>query len=195
MLRERGLGKPDRLRERTHIGFAPQTPDSIEQCYRTRPAAGAGLHLMREAGDGETIRRKLFQVAQLLHVAIRNFAAGLVTLPDDRGIVRLLPALARVEERRVPAPGVDASNPHAARGEIERRLAPHAAARGEIFVGAHATRRARVDQHDVEGFQLMADALEFGLDLGRGGHVAVGQAAELRAFLAAKAKGSPDTNR
>ena len=82
-------------------------------------------------GKHETVKPsagKLFQIAQLFHVAVGNFAAGIVALPDDRRIVRLHPALAGMRERRIPAPGVDAADPHAARGQIQRRLAPHAAA-------------------------------------------------------------------
>src|SRR5262249_5578516 len=66
------------------------------------------------------------------HVAIGNLAAGLVSLPDDPGIARLHPALAHVDKRRIPAPGVDAGDAYAARGQIERRLAADAAAGGGV---------------------------------------------------------------
>ena len=145
----------------------------IEQRHRAGPAGGAGFDLVREAGDGEAMRGKLFEILQLLHVAVGNLAAGFVAFPDDRRVVGLEPALAGVHERRVPAPGVDAGDAHAARGEIKRGFAAHADAGGEILVAADALGRARVDQHDVERFELVADALELGLDLRRRHHMAV----------------------
>jgi hypothetical protein len=93
---------------------------SIEQRHGARPAAGRGFDLGREASDNEAIGRQLIEVAQLLHVAIGNLPAGFVAFPDDRGIVRRFPALARVHEGRVPAPGVDAADAHTARRKIER---------------------------------------------------------------------------
>src|SRR5689334_16470181 len=144
---------------------------SIEQRNGAGPAGRAAFHFVGEASDGEAMRRKLFEIAQLFHMTIRNLATGFVTLPDDRGVVGFQPTLADMRKRRVPAPGVDAGDAHAARRQIKRRLAPHAAAGGEIFVTADAARSPRIDQNDVERFQLMADALEFGFDLGGGDHM------------------------
>src|SRR3954447_2457368 len=107
--------------------------------------------------------RELFEIAQLLHVTVRNLAAGFVALPDDRWIPRLEPSLARMRKRSVPSPCVDAGHAHAARGEIERGFAPHAAACGQILVGADATAGPGVDKHDVVRFELVANALELGL--------------------------------
>ena len=58
--------------------------------------------------------RQRFQVLQLLDLAVGVLDAGIVPLPDERGVARLLPALRRVFERRVPGPRVGAANAHAA---------------------------------------------------------------------------------
>src|SRR5262245_59467049 len=106
-------------------------------------------------------------------MAIGNLPPGLVAFPDDLRVVLLEPAFARVVEWRVPTPGVDTGNAHAARGEIKRRFAAHAATGSEIFVSARTTCGAGVHQHDVEGFQRVADALELRLHFSCGHHMAV----------------------
>src|SRR5215471_20030247 len=83
---------------------------SVEQRDRAGPAGRSALDLVREARDREPVGRQLLEIAQLLHVAVRDLPPSLVPFPDDRGIARLEPALARVHERRVPAPGVDAGD-------------------------------------------------------------------------------------
>src|SRR5216683_1261527 len=45
------------------------------------------------------------------------------------------------------------------RGEIERRLAAHAAAGGEILLGADTAAGPGIDQHDIERLQLVTDEL------------------------------------
>src|ERR1700733_11212921 len=75
-------------------------PDKlIEQRHRPRPAGRAGFHLVGEAGHGEAVVGQLFQIAQFLHMAVRNLAPGLVPLPNYGRIARLQPALARVLTR------------------------------------------------------------------------------------------------
>src|SRR5271169_3383957 len=97
------------------VDAGSMAPDKlIEQRRRPRPAGRTGFHLVGKAGHGETVVGELFEIAQFLHVAIRNLASGLVALPDDQRIVRLQPALARMRERHVPAPGIDAGDAHAA---------------------------------------------------------------------------------
>src|SRR5262249_7870263 len=57
--------------------------ESIKQCHGPRPAARTAFHLVRETSDHETMGGKLFEIAQLLHMAIRNLTAGFVAFPDD----------------------------------------------------------------------------------------------------------------
>src|SRR6516225_12412792 len=94
-----------------------------------------------------------------------NLAPGFVSLPNNRRIAGLQPPFAGVHEGRVPAPGINSGDTHAARSEIERCLSSHSTPRREIFVGADAAARPGVDQHDIEWLQLVSDALEFRLDL------------------------------
>src|SRR4051812_4940511 len=140
---------------------------SVEQRHRPRPPSGRTLNLGGEARDDESMRRKLLQIAELLHVTVRDFAPGLVTFPDDGGVVCLLPALARMHKRRVPSPTVDAGNANAARGEVERRLTSHAATGREILVGADAGAGTRIHQYNVEWLEFVPDAREFRLHLRR----------------------------
>src|SRR5262245_5896120 len=83
-VRFRGENGHDFLQCRTTSGTGVySTSPLIEQRYGARPASGAAFDLVGKAGDREAVRRKLFQVTQLLHVAIGNLATGLVTLPDN----------------------------------------------------------------------------------------------------------------
>ena len=141
--------------------------DSIKQRHGAGPTGRTAFHFVREAGDDEALVRKPFQIAQLLHMAIGNLATGLVAFPDDRWVMRFEPALAGMHEGRVPAPGIDAGDAHAARGQIKRGVAAHAAAGSEVLIAADAARSAGVDENDVERLELMADAFEFGLDARR----------------------------
>src|SRR5215470_13825286 len=68
--------------------------DLIKQRHRPRPARRALFHLVGKTGDEKAMVGKLFQIAQLFHMAIRDFAAGLVAFPDDRWVVCLKPVLA-----------------------------------------------------------------------------------------------------
>jgi hypothetical protein len=70
---------------------------------------------------------KLLQVAELLHVAIGNFATSLVPFPNDRRIASFQPALSCVYERRVPTPRVDAAV-LATRGAVVIAMRPTRAA-------------------------------------------------------------------
>src|SRR5215471_12207774 len=74
--------------------------------------------------------------------------------------MRLQPLFAHVHERYVPAPGVDAADADAARGEVESRFAAHATTGGQIFVAADTTSGACVDQYNVERLQLVTDAFK-----------------------------------
>src|SRR5260370_11334343 len=102
------------MRFRCMVPSLALTVSSIKQRDSAGPARRAAFNLVRETGDDEAMIRKLLQIAQLLHMAIRNFAAGFVALPDDRWVMRLQPPLTDMNKRRVPAPGVDACDAHAA---------------------------------------------------------------------------------
>jgi 4-carboxymuconolactone decarboxylase len=57
--------------------------DPIEDRHRARPAGRGAADLVREAADGEAVRRQGLQVVQLLEVAVADVAAGLVAFPDQ----------------------------------------------------------------------------------------------------------------
>ena len=145
---------------------------------RVQPADAAWIFTGKQLID-ETLRRQLFEIVQLLDVAIADLAAGAVTLPDQAGVVGLGVFHLGVHERRVPAPAVDAGDAHAALQKIERRLAPHAAAARNIIGLAEGRSGAGVDHDDVERRQRMPDALELGLDVLGGRDVAVGKMPEV----------------
>src|SRR5690606_32270263 len=107
------------------------------------------LDLEREAGDHVAGRGQPVELSQLLDVAIADLHAGAVAFPDQRGIPGLGIAARGVDEGRVPAPRVGAGDAHAAAGEVERRLAAHAAAGGEVVVLAVFRAGRGVDDDDV----------------------------------------------
>jgi len=55
------------------------------------------------------MRGKLFEIVQLLEVAITDLAARLMTLPDQGRIVGFGIFLRGMDERRVPGPAMGAS--------------------------------------------------------------------------------------
>src|SRR5215471_8918984 len=63
--------------------------DSIKQRHGAGPAGRAAFHFVREAGDDKAVIGTLFQIAQFLHMAIGNLAAGFVAFPDDRRVMGL----------------------------------------------------------------------------------------------------------
>src|SRR5690349_21829397 len=113
----------------------------IEQRDRAGPAGRRAIGLVSKARDRQIFRLELVEIAQLLPVAVGNLAARLVSLPYDRGFARLEPALTGVHEGGIPAPRVDAGDPDPTRGQVERRLPPHAASGREVFVRADAAPR------------------------------------------------------
>src|SRR5271166_83312 len=171
-------------REARYCGIYSSTattsrPSVLDDRHRPRPAGGGALDLGREARDHESGRRQRLEIVQLLDVAVADAPAGLVALPDDRGVARFGVALGGVDKRRVPAPRVGAGHPHALAQKVEGRLGPHAAAGRDIVRAAVFRPGARVDDDDVERRQLVPDALELGLDVGGGRDIAVGEMAEV----------------
>src|SRR5215213_7398880 len=92
----------------------------VENSYCARPTRRSLFYLHRKAGNLEPRRRQYFQVVQLLDVTIANLATRLVTFPDQLGILGFGVLLGRVDERRIPRPGIRAGDAHATRGEVER---------------------------------------------------------------------------
>src|SRR5574337_1015017 len=73
---------------------------------RPRPARRGALDFHRKTCDHEAGGGQRFEVVKLLDVAVTDVAAGLVALPDNRGVVGLRVALGGMDEGRVPAPSV-----------------------------------------------------------------------------------------
>src|ERR1700675_4595442 len=107
-----------------------EAASAVQNRDRPGPARGCALDLDRETRHGESGRGQLLEIVQLFDVAIADVAARLVAFPDQAGILGFGVFLRGIDERRVPAPAVDAGQPHAALQEIHRRLITHAAAGG-----------------------------------------------------------------
>ena len=58
--------------------------------------------------------------------------------------------------------------------QIEGRLAPHAAARGDVMVGPVGGGGAGVGDDDIQRLQVVADALQFGFHVFGGDHILMG---------------------
>src|SRR5262249_43857782 len=81
----------------------------------------------------------------------------------------------RVNERRVPAPPVGSSHSYATFQQVQRRLASHAAAPGDIIGAAVGGTSACVHNDNLERRKRVADALEFGFNIFGGCDIAVGE--------------------
>src|SRR2546425_2714869 len=154
-------------------------PSTVDDGDRAGPAGGGAADLHRETGDREAVAGQRLEVVQLLEVAVADLAPGLVPLPDQRGVAGLLEFRLRMNERRVPRPGVGARHAHAALEQVQRRLPAHARARRHVVGLAVGRARARVDDDDVERTQRVADALQLRLHVLRRHHVAVGPGTEV----------------
>src|SRR5882757_11063431 len=87
---------------------------SVKDRHRAGPACRGTLDLHRKTRHHEAGRRQLLEIMQLFDMAIADVAAGLVAFPNHAGIPGLGIFLRGVDERRVPAPAVDAGQPDAA---------------------------------------------------------------------------------
>src|ERR1700732_3073979 len=87
---------------------------AVEHGDRPGPARRSALDLDRKTRHGETGRRQKLQIVQLFDVAVADVASGLVALPDQAGIAGLGELFRGIDERRIPAPAVDAGQPNAA---------------------------------------------------------------------------------
>src|SRR5215213_7385311 len=87
----------------------PNDPkSSVDDRHRPRPAGGGPFDLDRKTRNHETGRGQLLKIVQLFDVAVTDMTAGLVALPNQAGIASLGVFLCGVDERRVPAPAIDA---------------------------------------------------------------------------------------
>src|ERR1700676_76648 len=120
-------------------------------------------------------------------MAVPDMAPGLVAFPDDRGVLGFRITSSGMDERRVPAPGVGPRHPDALPQEVERRFRSHAAAGGEVVRLPEFGARAGVDDDDIERFERMADALEFGVDVGGRDDIAIRKRAEVELHAALEA--------
>src|ERR1700677_1569279 len=100
----------------------------IDDRHRPRPTCRGALDLGWEARDGEAGRWQRLEVVQFLDMAIADVTAGLMTFPDERGVVRLAVALRRMDEGRVPAPAVRSSHPNALSQKMQGSLGAYSAA-------------------------------------------------------------------
>jgi hypothetical protein len=87
---------------------------AVDDRNRSGPARGCALDLDRKAGNGESGWRQKLKIVQLLQVAITDMASRLVSFPDQAGVLCLGVFLGRVNERRIPAPAIDAGQADAA---------------------------------------------------------------------------------
>src|SRR5580698_4833158 len=90
----------------------------IEQRDAAGPAGRGSLDLHREAADLETERRQLVEIGELLHVAITDLAAGLVSFPDEACVAGFREPFAGERKRCVPAPAVGAGHTHTLSGQV-----------------------------------------------------------------------------
>jgi len=112
-------------------------------------------------------------------MAVADLAAGLVPFPDQAGVVGGEISFLGMDERRVPAPAVDAGDADATLEQVQGSLAAHAATLGDVIGAAISRAGTGVQQDDVEGRQRVPDARELGFDVARGRDVAVGEMAEV----------------
>jgi hypothetical protein len=152
---------------------------AVDDRDRPRPSRRGALDLHRKAGHREPGRRQKFQIVQFFDVAVADVPPGLVALPDQAGIFGLGEFLRGMDERRVPAPAVDAGQPHAAFEQVHRRLVAHAAAGIDEIRPAIFGAGAGIDHDDFQRRKRVADALEFGIDILGGGDITVGQVPEV----------------
>ncbi len=106
-------------------------------------------------------------------------AAGLVSLPDDRGIMGLRIALSGVNERRVPltASVPVMRTPRSVRNKVASRPMPPA--RSHVIGLAEAAAGAGVDDDDVERLQVVADAVSSASTSLCRHHMAIGEMTEI----------------
>src|SRR5262249_7378754 len=86
------IGSPSRRRGIRHREAL------LDDCDGARPAGGAAAHLHRKAAHHEAIGRQGFEIAELLDMAIADFAARPVALPDQAGVTGREIFLPRVEK-------------------------------------------------------------------------------------------------
>src|ERR1700676_5306507 len=122
----------------------------VDDSHRPGPACGGAFDLDRKAGDGEAGRGQLLEVVQLFDVAVADVAPGLVTFPDQTGVPGFGVFLRGIDERRVPAPAVDAGQPYPALEQIHCGLVAHRAAGSDVILPTVFGPRAGIDDDDLQ---------------------------------------------
>ena len=98
-------------------------------------------------------------------MAIPDITARFVTFPDQSGVTRLLEALFRVHERRIPTPPVRSGHSDTPFQQVHGGPVSHAAARTHVVGAAVARAGTRIDEHNFERNEFMANSGEFPLYL------------------------------
>src|ERR1700720_888610 len=96
-------------------------------------------------------------------MTIADIPPRLVPFPYQPCITGFLEALFRVHKRRIPTPTVSARHPHTSFEQMHGGFITHTAAYVHVIIMAVAGARTGVDEHDIEGCELMTDAFEFAL--------------------------------
>src|ERR1700722_181362 len=151
----------------------------VDDGDRAGPSGGSTFDLHRKAGNREAGCGQTLEIVQLFDVAIADVASGLVAFPDQAGILGFGIFLGGMNERRVPAPAVNAGQPHAAFEQIHRRLVAHAATRIDVILPAVFGAGAGIDHDDLQRRKGVADPLEFGFDIPGGCDITVGKMTEV----------------
>src|ERR1051326_1444876 len=99
------------------------------------------------------------QIRQLLHLAVSDFSACLVALPNDRRISGFGEPFSSERKRSVPAPGVSPNHPHAAFKQPECRFPAQAAAALEVIAAPVCLTGGSIEKHDIHGPNCMTDAI------------------------------------
>src|SRR5215212_6073816 len=168
------------LRSKPYSRSRNDPKSSVDDRHSPRPAGGGPFDLDRKTRNHETGRGQLLALVQLLDVAVTDMASGLVAFPDQAGVFGLRVFLGGVDERRVPAPAIDAGQPHAALKQVHCRLIAHAAAGSDVILLPVFGPGASIDHHDLQWRKRVTDALEFVFDILGGRHIAVGQMPEIQ---------------
>ena len=150
------------------------------------PACAGSLDLYGKAADFETMGLPDGgQVGHLLHVTVADVDTGEVCLPDNFGITVFLEFCGLKRQGTVPAPGIDAHDPHAFFGEKKGAFTVHAGTFEQVGFRAPRLVGTGLNEHDIQGLQLIFDSVEFLFHIFSRDALAVG-------FVGDQGKGTPE---
>ena len=132
------------------------------------------------------------QARQFLHVAVAHFNACKMGFPDHFGIARLLEFPGQEGQGPVPAPGVDAHHFDPLLQKEKGALPVHPRPLDQVLLSAPGPVGPGLNQHDVQGFEFVADALQLPFHLGHGDPLAVPLVPEIEDHAVAEAPGQRD---